>query len=232
MKTGFLHGYPNKPVKKRYSYHGLDRDCLIQPAPGPFDEKDTDIPYGPEVEEVYRAFFCRGFYVSGGDYELVHNAAKAKSTKDVCGQSFKSYSYTIWRWALGFKTARIPEGVKITRATLTLLRTTSYVRTPFNMVIMNGMPDYPHSGYDLTDYALSHYQGNGGSCSISVDPPYYLIFDLTPAGLSWINSLGETKFLLVSSKDIASVKPTTLEYLGMSSSYSNHVLTVWYKTPL
>lgn len=38
MKAGFIHGYPNKPTKKRYGYHGFDRDCLIQPEPLPFDE--------------------------------------------------------------------------------------------------------------------------------------------------------------------------------------------------
>lgn len=38
MKTGFIYGYPNKPTKKGYSYHGVDRDCLIQPDPGPFEE--------------------------------------------------------------------------------------------------------------------------------------------------------------------------------------------------
>jgi hypothetical protein len=38
MKSGFVHGFPNKPLKKRYSYHGTPRDCPIQPDPDPFDE--------------------------------------------------------------------------------------------------------------------------------------------------------------------------------------------------
>lgn len=46
MKTGFIHGYPNKPTKKGYSYHGVDRDCLIQPDPGPFEEYPTGPPLG------------------------------------------------------------------------------------------------------------------------------------------------------------------------------------------
>ena len=52
MKTGFIHGYTNKPTKKRYSYHGVDRDCLIQPDPGPFDE----YPNKPEGEEWIKIF--------------------------------------------------------------------------------------------------------------------------------------------------------------------------------
>lgn len=42
MKTGFTNSFPNKPGKKHYSYHGVDRDCLIQNEPGPFDEIDTN----------------------------------------------------------------------------------------------------------------------------------------------------------------------------------------------
>ena len=38
MKTGLIHGSPNKPVKKQYYYHGILRDCFIQPKPPPFDE--------------------------------------------------------------------------------------------------------------------------------------------------------------------------------------------------
>ena len=46
MKTGFIYGYPNKPGKKRYSYHGLERDCLIQPSPDPFEEFPVVSPLG------------------------------------------------------------------------------------------------------------------------------------------------------------------------------------------
>ena len=49
MKTGFIHGYPNKPTKKRYSYHGFERDCLMQPNPGPFDEYPFKPPGPPWV---------------------------------------------------------------------------------------------------------------------------------------------------------------------------------------
>ena len=46
MKTGFIYGYPNKPVKERYGYHGVDRECLIQPDPSPFEEFPTGPPLG------------------------------------------------------------------------------------------------------------------------------------------------------------------------------------------
>ena len=78
MKTGFLYGYPNKPGKKRYSYHGLERDCLIQPSPDPFE----DYPIGPPLGNWilvfdgpiwsawygYYIFKPSGFLVSSDDY--------------------------------------------------------------------------------------------------------------------------------------------------------------------
>jgi len=41
VKTGFINAFANKPSKKQYSYHGLNRDCLIQPKPDPFLPVDT-----------------------------------------------------------------------------------------------------------------------------------------------------------------------------------------------
>ena len=41
MKTGFMQGYRNKPVKKYYTYHGQIMDCLIQPGTGPYKLYET-----------------------------------------------------------------------------------------------------------------------------------------------------------------------------------------------
>jgi len=78
MKTGFIHGFPNKPGKKRYSYHGIDRDCLVQPNPDPFEEFPTGPPLGNWVLVFdgpigsawygYYKFFPTGFLKSTDDY--------------------------------------------------------------------------------------------------------------------------------------------------------------------
>ena len=65
MKTGFIHGYPNKPVKVRYGYHGLDRDCLVQPDPPPFEDFPTGPPLGEWVlhwEGVCHTGYYTWFY--------------------------------------------------------------------------------------------------------------------------------------------------------------------------
>ncbi len=56
MKTGFVYGYMGKPLEKRYSYHGIDRKCLIQPDPSPYDEYPF-LPPGPFWILVYNQLF-------------------------------------------------------------------------------------------------------------------------------------------------------------------------------
>lgn len=55
MKTGFIHGYANKPLKKYYSYHGILRDCLIQPEADPFEDHDLHLP-GARWEVIYEVY--------------------------------------------------------------------------------------------------------------------------------------------------------------------------------
>lgn len=66
MKTALIFGYPNKPGKKRYSYHGLEKDCLIQRDPDPFEEIPLIIP-GLFWELVIDVAF------SGGTYYMVES---------------------------------------------------------------------------------------------------------------------------------------------------------------
>lgn len=41
MKTGFINAFANNPVKKQYGYHGVTRQCPIQPNPDPFLPGET-----------------------------------------------------------------------------------------------------------------------------------------------------------------------------------------------
>lgn len=41
MKTGFTFGNPGKNVKKEYLYHGITRNCNVQPNPLGYVNKDT-----------------------------------------------------------------------------------------------------------------------------------------------------------------------------------------------
>lgn len=44
MKTGFIQAYANIPVSKCYMYHGMIRDCNIEPDPDPFEEYPITVP--------------------------------------------------------------------------------------------------------------------------------------------------------------------------------------------
>ena len=63
MKTGFLQGYRNKPVKKYYFYHGQIMDCLLQPDAEPYKMYDTKEEEGFTWEEE------RANWIKANDYE-------------------------------------------------------------------------------------------------------------------------------------------------------------------
>lgn len=46
MKTGFSHGFADKMGKKAYDYHGVKRECPIQPEIPPYIDPDM-APLGP-----------------------------------------------------------------------------------------------------------------------------------------------------------------------------------------
>lgn len=80
MKSGFLYGYPNKPLKKKYSYHGIPRDCLIQPDPDPFDE----FPNNPAC---YWELIVDTDFNGGGDWWYLHTSPYtffASDEPDLC----------------------------------------------------------------------------------------------------------------------------------------------------
>jgi len=54
MKNCFLFGDPNIPGKKYYSYHGVIRDCPIQPDPGNFLCEDLSVGPFPIYEKLLK----------------------------------------------------------------------------------------------------------------------------------------------------------------------------------
>jgi len=84
MKTCFLHGYPNKPVKKHYYYHGMLRECPIQPGPEGFMCVDTKKP-GPGWEVIYERWNTTSQTYTL-DYDLI--AFKPGSGFDTCSVKF------------------------------------------------------------------------------------------------------------------------------------------------
>jgi len=80
MKTGFRVGYVNKPVSKRYSYHGLQRDCLKQPNPG--NLKEYPMIEGPEWDLVscYYPFRLRSYIINWSWLNIIQSSDQYECT--------------------------------------------------------------------------------------------------------------------------------------------------------
>lgn len=89
MKTCYMHGDPNKPVRKYYYYHGELRSCLIQPDPGKFDCYDTKKP-GDYWEIIYERFNTTD-QVYTVDYDIW--AFKPAKINDMCTIKFPDGKY-------------------------------------------------------------------------------------------------------------------------------------------
>jgi len=171
------------------------------------------------------------FYTNSNDGSLTANSAVYATAHDAAtgtalgtdlyvGQWWYTGTskYYLYRAFIFFDTSTLPDDAIIISATLTLYTyKKAGVDTDFNIVIRNGMPDYPHDAYVVGDYLYSHYSGDGGSintANVSATLNAANVIDLNATGLGWINLTGATKFALISSKDIDSLIPTGEERIS------------------
>jgi hypothetical protein len=97
-----------------------------------------------------------------------------------------------------------------------LYKKVDYSTTDFTITVQNGQPTYPHNPLESSDYAKSHYSGNGGGLNTSGFVNGWNNITLT--NLSWINKTGTTKLCLRSSRDINGTTPTGSEYVNVFSA--------------
>jgi len=233
MKTGFIHGYPNKPGKKRYSYHGLVRDCLIQPNPDPFEDWPVNPPYGPEQHIDCFSVNRMGWYAQNSIYVNARNSIYGKRYGHRVGQMYAAYgnTYTVQRWGVCFDTTTIPGNASITRSILNCVIGQPPPVVSFDLVIRSGAPLYPHLVPELADFNYTNYSGNFGSRNTSENPIGYI--PLNGAGIGLINRFGITKFALLSSRDIDLIAPIAGgEIVEINPLYDLTYLRVYYKLPI
>jgi len=229
MKTGFLHGYPNKPGKKHYSYHGVKRDCLIQPDPDPFDEEPTYPPLGPEKIAYIKSFQAQGWYGVDLDYSTARNASNGIGPYPGIGQRINIYSllYSVYRFGVLFDTAILPNDLLIVSASLIMDGITLLKGSRVWSVVIRHNEEIPHSTFTPSDYNFSNYSGNGGSAPASTGN--YKRFELNSTGLSWIRPEGITRFCLVSTQDMAESPPPHDEFANYSGNPISHMIIVRYR---
>lgn len=240
MKNCFTYGYPNIPIKKYYSYHGMLRDCPIQTDPGKFYCEDLNPISGAYHEWIIYASITNssGLYFeqttpgtpapSYPNYLTVRNNPVSNyplpETANWIGQwsahnPFWPYKYYIYRIVLYFQgTTSIPITAPIYYTRLDFKPQFNWAVINFDIVIQNGQPGYPHTPVVPGDYYYDHYSGNGGSINSAdlVFTPFPYIWNsiiLNPIGLSWINVKGgeNTKLCLRSSRDISAIMPNNAD---------------------
>jgi hypothetical protein len=153
-------------------------------------------------------------YENGATYKQVHDAAEGEVVVDdvdnACVGQEEHSGFAIWRSFLFFDTSSIPENAVIVSAKLSLWFLWDYSDTDFNVVIRNGMPNYPHDPLVLGDYHYGHYSGNGGQVNTEgISTSQYTDIELKSIGRNWIQkgNGAVTKFALISSRDISATEP-------------------------
>lgn len=233
MKTGFIQAYANKPLKKYYSYHGIRKDCLIQPDPSSFIDYPIDWPYGPIQYMSFNNLHRVGWANANANYHTARNATEAIVYIGYVGQDYKTiwwYGYYVMRRGLIFDTSVLPGNARIRSAYIRLWIKADRSGTGFDVVIRNGGGVFPHLPYNYPDYFYANYTGNGGSSPAGGTGNFYI--ELTPTGLTWIRKGDKTRLALVSSRDIYSANPVSCEYLDVGNSVGNTYLYVAYQLPL
>lgn len=132
------------------------------------------------------------------------------------------------------------ENYKIIKAVLSLYVSTDASEVDFDIVIMSGMPTYPHEPLVVGDYNIANYSGNYGSknSSKAIESEYFDI-EINEAGKNLVEeNIGKKlKLALISSRDISKTPPTAgnleeIEFLTCHYTYKPK-LTIyvdWNKT--
>jgi len=145
--------------------------------------------------------------------------------------------YHVARSFVFFDTSSLPDSAIISYAQLKLYGQHDSSDTDFNVQIQSGMPTYPHRPPVESDFADSHYSGNGGTFGTSGwSLSGYNTIYLSSTGENWINKTGWTKFCLRSSRDISQTTPTGQEDIGFyayeKGSGYQPLLYVTYTEPI
>ena len=211
------------PATKYYKYHGLIKPCNIQPDPVCFLTYDTGEPWGPPIERTFSAYYDVGWNYSDFNYTDAHDHVSGGIYGPYIGQSKEDFGgglflYQFYRMGVVWDTVILPLDCRILSAIIQLTITDKWSGVLFDVVVRNGMPNFPHITDHIYDYYYDNYWGDFGRNTIT--SPGSFEIQLTEMGCLLINKDGYTKFALISSHDIDRVTPIlndTIAINGLSS---------------
>ena len=231
MKTGFIHTYAKKPLKKYYSYHGIVRDCLIQPDPEPFEEFPIAPPYGPLQLYIGDCNLSLGILYKNKVYITGHDKKYATSNLNGSGQTWSYYSgYFFLRHFFSADTSDFPIDGVIESGFVHLVYAGVHDTLPFITVLQWGGGVYPHTPYNKYDFNQANYSGNYGELA-SGGPPSVNI-PLNGNGIGIINRFGNTKFCIRSNHDINGTPQRQGSYASYGAGSSSPKIYLYYRLPL
>jgi len=239
-----------------YAYDSNQKDIPIQVTPGgkaidKFDLRNPSIKY-PICLDPSLSFSSMSYYSGLSKIDASYSTARTATSgtigttsEEPIGQCYH-YStteddYRIWRSMFFFDTGPgIPDNANILTAELSIrarIDFSSWLGPGFNVQIQSGAPTYPHTPPVAGDYYHANYSGNGGSISTGgMSNEQYFQISLNSAGISWIDKIGYTKFMLRSSRDISGTTPTGSEFLKLYNYYMGSgwapSLVVNYEVPV
>ncbi|MBA7587997.1 hypothetical protein ES708_30045 [subsurface metagenome] len=144
--------------------------------------------------------------------EYIYTVGGAIGQYDSFSPQSHYHNYYIYRLAFQFRTdqAYLPPGAPIQYAAIRVKRyaTVYPLKLDFNVVIRDGMPEFPHDPIELTDYYRKWYLGNYGQILASELPiDEFGDIILNSRGLDRINLGGYTKYIIISSRDMEDIPP-------------------------
>ena len=232
MKTCIVKGFVDVPGTKYYYYHGIYRGCNCQFDPECFVGYDTENAYLPPKTKTFTADLYTSYEACDWGYLTTRNRLTGSYAYTIIGQTLEDLGggyirCCIQRMGLAWDTIYLPYDCKIVSAKIRLDCDDFDRDEPFNLMISNGMPDYPNLVYDGEDYQLSKYSGVGGK--VAAGPVGWIELPLNNLGLTWINKEGYTKFMLFDENDWLGIPPKFREWILFSWTANLAQLVVTYQ---
>lgn len=148
-----------------------------------------------------------------------------KSADNTCrvGQETSSSNYRVWRAYVSFDTSAIPDDATVTSATLYLAASSDNSVTDFDIKVYRlawteGLCANQEANFDAAYGASATLEGTLRNTSSGWSSGTYYSMSVDPAGIS---KTGDTKYSVVSSRDINANSPTGAEYVDFYSADSS-----------
>ncbi len=201
-----------------YDANGLMLDISLERgnktvAASEFNREDIEYPVTIDPTSTFTTSASDGrVQAAGAAWAAAHDAATGTVTTGAVavkiGVSALSMCDTtvIDRVGVFFDTSGLPDGATVTAAELKLYMSSIGGGSRGDVEIQSGAPTYPSDPMAVGDYLHTNYAGDGGTLAkTAFNVGAYSSITLTAAGRGWVETAGDTKFILRDTDDVDDV---------------------------